>query len=49
MCQTIDTPQTSRLPYETPCLTSFGTLAELTQGGGASQSEGGKPIPGKKP
>ena len=50
MRQTSDTQQpTPRLPYETPSLTSFGTLADLTQAGAASQPEGAKPIPGKKP
>lgn len=37
-----------RKPYECPKLTEFGTLAALTQGGGASVTEGTRPIPGKR-
>lgn len=39
----------SRAPYETPALTEFGSIAALTQAGGASQVEGQTPIPNKKP
>ncbi|MFN7183304.1 MAG: lasso RiPP family leader peptide-containing protein [Thermomonas haemolytica] len=39
----------SRAPYETPALTEFGSIATLTQAGGASQVEGATPIPNKKP
>lgn len=38
-----------RQPYEAPALTEFGSIAELTQAGGASQVEGVTPIPNKKP
>lgn len=34
-------------PYETPTLVCFGTLADLTLAGSASQPEGGSPLPSK--
>lgn len=42
------TPSThTQAPYEAPALVCFGTLADLTLAGSASQPEGGSPLPSK--
>lgn len=39
----------TRATYESPTLVEYGTITELTLAGAASQPEGSRPLPGKKP